>query len=155
MRDADGAVLTAFSGLEIDLSPEVRSALHLAGHYFALRGREIVQGIKLVAECPLSPRQIDCLRWVQAGKTDAEIAILLRVLPRTVHNHVENAKAVLSTPSARWPPSRRGGGAGWNERLETAAHLAEAAGADCRLRRQQRRDPLPRRRLKSRETRRY
>lgn len=99
VRDADGAVLTAaFSGLEIDLSPQVRAALHLAGHYFALRGREIVQGIALVAECPLSPRQIDCLRWVHAGKTDAEIAILLGVSPRTVHNHIENAKAILNTP---------------------------------------------------------
>lgn len=99
VRDADGAVLTAaFSGFEVDLSPDARSALHLAGYYFALRGREIVQGIGLQPDCPLSPRQIDCLRWVQAGKTDAEIAILLQVSPRTVHNHIEKAKAMLNTP---------------------------------------------------------
>jgi len=99
VRDADGAVLTAaFSGLEVELSPEVRGALHLAGYYFALRGREIVQGIVLEPDCLLSARQIDCLRWVQAGKTDTEIGMLLGISPRTVHNHLEKAKTVFNTP---------------------------------------------------------
>lgn len=99
VRDTDGAVLTGtFSGPAIDLSPEVRSALYLAGTYFVLRGREIVQGVDPAPACPLSSRQIDCLRWVRAGKTDAEIGVLLGISARTVHNHLEKAKAVLNTP---------------------------------------------------------
>lgn len=99
VRDADGAVLTGtFGGHEIDLSPDARAALHLAGHYFALRGREIVESSDPVAACPLSERQVDCLRWVQAGKSDVEIGLLLGISPRTVHNHLEKAKALLNTP---------------------------------------------------------
>lgn len=99
VRDADGAVLTAaFSGLDVELSQDVRAALHLAGYYFALRGREIVQGIALAPDCPLSARQIDCLRWVHAGKTDAEIGMLLGISPRTVHNHLEKVKVLFNTP---------------------------------------------------------
>lgn len=99
VRDADGAVLTAaFSGPAVDLCPQVRGALYLAGTYFVLRGREIVQGFDPAPVCPLSARQVECLRWVRAGKTDAEIGMLLGISPRTVHNHLEKAKAVLNTP---------------------------------------------------------
>src|SRR5438067_2348802 len=43
VREPDGALLaTTFSGPELDLAPEVRHAMHLAGYYFATRGREIV-----------------------------------------------------------------------------------------------------------------
>lgn len=98
VRESDGALLTAtFSGPGLDLSPETRPALHLAGYYYATRGREIAQGIALDPDCPLTPRQLECLRWVHAEKTDEEIAVLLGLSPRTVHNHVEAAKAVLRT----------------------------------------------------------
>lgn len=99
VRDTDGALLTGtFGGRALDLAPEARRAFHLAGYYFALRGREIVRTQELGAACPLSERQIDCLRWVHAGKTDVEIGLLLGISPRTVHNHLEKAKALLNTP---------------------------------------------------------
>lgn len=99
IRDADGAVLTgAFGGAAMDLAPEVRSALHLAGANLVLRGREIVERRDPPIRCPLSPRQVECLRWVRAGKTDVEIGMLLRISARTVHNHLEKAKALLNTP---------------------------------------------------------
>ena len=98
VRDTDGAVLTAaFSGPAVDLSPEVRGALYLAGTYFVLRGREIVEAFVPPPPCPLSARQIECLRWVRAGKTDFEIGLLLGISARTVHNHLEKAKAILNT----------------------------------------------------------
>jgi LuxR family transcriptional regulator, quorum-sensing system regulator BjaR1 len=99
VRDSDGALLTAaFSGPDLDLSPETRPALHLAGYYFAMRGRELAEGVALAPDCPLTPRQIECLRWVHAGKTDEEIAVLLDISPRTAHHHVEAAKAAMNTP---------------------------------------------------------
>ncbi|HKR87697.1 MAG TPA: LuxR C-terminal-related transcriptional regulator [Phenylobacterium sp.] len=112
VREPDGTLLaTTFSGPQLDLAPEVRYAMHLAGYYFATRGREIVEAAEPGAHCPLTPRQLECLRWVHAGKTDHEIAMLLGVSPRTVHNHVEAAKAVFNTPkrsTAAFEARRRG-----------------------------------------------
>ena len=39
---------------------------------------------------PLSPRELDILRWVAAGKTNQEIAEVLFISPFTVKNHVQN-----------------------------------------------------------------
>ncbi len=96
VRDADGVVMTAaFAGERLDLSDEVRPALHLAGYYFATRGRELVEGIALGGRCPLTDRQLECLQWVHAGKSDFEIGMILGCAPRTVHNHIEAAKQVM------------------------------------------------------------
>jgi DNA-binding CsgD family transcriptional regulator len=43
----------------------------------------------------LTPRELECLRWVAIGKTDAEIAVILSISPRTARFHVENAKLKL------------------------------------------------------------
>lgn len=97
VRESDGALLSAaFCGPVLDLAPEVRPAFHLAGYYYATRGREILNRIELDPVSPLTPRQIECLRWVHAGKTEGEIGRLLDVSARTVHNHIEAAKRSLS-----------------------------------------------------------
>ena len=38
----------------------------------------------------LTPREIDVLRWVAAGKTNRQIAELLGASPRTVQKHLEH-----------------------------------------------------------------
>jgi DNA-binding CsgD family transcriptional regulator len=43
----------------------------------------------------LSPREIECLQWAAAGKSDADIALLLGIKPATAHFHVEQAKRRL------------------------------------------------------------
>ena len=40
----------------------------------------------------LTPREAECVAWVAAGKTDAEIARLLKISARTSRFHVENAR---------------------------------------------------------------
>ncbi len=96
VRDTDGVIMTAaFAGERLDLTDETRPALHLAGYYFATRGRELIDGIGLGEPCPLTGRQLECLEWVNAGKSDFEIGMILGCAPRTVHNHIEAAKAVL------------------------------------------------------------
>ncbi|TPM30845.1 LuxR family transcriptional regulator [Mesorhizobium sp. B2-3-4] len=47
----------------------------------------------------LTPREADCMRWVAAGKTEAEIAIILGIAPATVHYHIENVKKKAGTRS--------------------------------------------------------
>ena len=43
----------------------------------------------------LSKREVECLRWAAAGKTDAEIGRILTISPRTTRFHIENAKKKL------------------------------------------------------------
>jgi ATP/maltotriose-dependent transcriptional regulator MalT len=47
----------------------------------------------------LSPRELEILRLVARGKSDAEIAEQLFLSPHTVHRHVANIRTKLRTPS--------------------------------------------------------
>lgn len=46
-------------------------------------------------EADLSPREVECLRWVADGKTSWEIATILEIAERTVIFHLQNAKRKL------------------------------------------------------------
>ena len=43
----------------------------------------------------ISPRELECLRWVANGKTDAEIAEILSISEATVKFHVNGARRKL------------------------------------------------------------
>lgn len=43
----------------------------------------------------LTPREGDVMHWLSRGKTDAEIAALLQISPRTVHKHLEHVYVKL------------------------------------------------------------
>lgn len=43
----------------------------------------------------LSPREIECLQWAAAGKSDSDIATLVGIKPATAHFHIEQAKKRL------------------------------------------------------------
>ncbi|MDF2114155.1 autoinducer binding domain-containing protein [Roseiarcaceae bacterium H3SJ34-1] len=50
-------------------------------------------------EVELTPREADCMRWVAAGKTDAEIGLILGIATATAHFHVERVKKKYGTRS--------------------------------------------------------
>jgi DNA-binding NarL/FixJ family response regulator len=66
----------------------------------------------------LTPREGDVMHWLACGKTDADIAALLAISPRTVHKHLEHIyeKLGVETRTAavmalrRLTPSAPGGG---------------------------------------------
>lgn len=43
----------------------------------------------------LSPRELDCLRWVSRGKSSSDIGIILGLSPRTVDSYIEKACSKL------------------------------------------------------------
>ena len=47
----------------------------------------------------LTPREIECMRWIAAGKTEKETAHLLGIAAATVHFHIEGVKRRLKTNS--------------------------------------------------------
>lgn len=42
-------------------------------------------------DAALSPRQLECLRWAQAGKSSTDIGVILGISPRTVEAHLAQA----------------------------------------------------------------
>lgn len=76
---------------------EERLALHLASLYAFQRclelGSDAIEASTM--KNPLSPREIECLRWVLEGKSDTDIGKILGISPTTVHFHVERVKGKL------------------------------------------------------------
>lgn len=50
-------------------------------------------------EVVLTAREMDCMRWVAAGKTDVEIGMILGIATATAHFHVERVKKKFNTRS--------------------------------------------------------
>lgn len=44
---------------------------------------------------PITSRQLECLRWAQAGKSSTDIGVILAISPRTVDTHLGEACARL------------------------------------------------------------
>ena len=71
---------------------------HLAYLYRHSRARELPEPRQAVAPGwpvtgaagALTPREGDVMHWLACGKTDADIAALLAISPRTVHKHLEH-----------------------------------------------------------------
>ena len=92
-RGETAAVILSGAGLDFD--PEVRPILHLASVYFSSVGRDLIEAPDPTRDCPLTERQLECLKWVMDGKSDWEIGEILSISERTAHNHVEAAKRLL------------------------------------------------------------
>ncbi|HRE60971.1 MAG TPA: LuxR family transcriptional regulator [Micropepsaceae bacterium] len=54
-------------------------------------------GKRLVGDLasPLTARELECLRWVAAGKTDNEIGLIMGLSPNTVKTHLDVARRKL------------------------------------------------------------
>jgi DNA-binding CsgD family transcriptional regulator len=92
--DGSLAVVT-FRGAVLALDPESRSYLHLLAIYFHIAA-ERLRLVDLASAHPsITPRQLECLKWIAAGKTDWEIGRILDLSEATVNRHVERAKERL------------------------------------------------------------
>jgi LuxR family transcriptional regulator, quorum-sensing system regulator BjaR1 len=83
------------SGPGVEFGPDVRPALHMAALYFSGVANDLLNKRWGPEACPLTARQLECLRWVMEGKTDWEIGEILGIAESTVHNHIEAAKRIL------------------------------------------------------------
>lgn len=59
---------------------------------------------------PLTPREIEVLKWIAVGKRNSEIGTILECSPRTAQKHVQNILAKLSVET------RTAASAWWHER---------------------------------------
>jgi DNA-binding CsgD family transcriptional regulator len=61
--------------------------------------RTVGFGMRSKPQPKFSRRELDCMRWVAMGKSDAEIGIILGLSGATAHFHVEKVKKKLETSS--------------------------------------------------------
>jgi DNA-binding CsgD family transcriptional regulator len=81
---------------DLDLSFTNRAEIQM----FALLAHERCHALDTVAARPdapktLSARELECLRWVAAGKTDGEIGTILAISGATAKFHVDSARRKL------------------------------------------------------------
>jgi LuxR family transcriptional regulator (chaperone HchA-associated) len=105
----EGAI--SFAGTIIDASAPARLLLESAGTAAFRAARRLAEA---PAERPvggLSTREREVLRWVAAGRRQAEIAATLGLSARTVENHLRRARqrlGVATTAQAVRAAARRG-----------------------------------------------
>jgi DNA-binding CsgD family transcriptional regulator len=79
------------------LPHETRRHLHMLALAVHDRARALT-GLDPSAgpQAPLTARELECLRWVGAGHTDAQIAEMMHISATTVKTHVDGARLKLS-----------------------------------------------------------
>lgn len=83
--------LVSIAGKGVDVREEVRNALTLSSIYLHNRLCAL-RRTATDAQFQLSDRELDCLSWAAAGKSDWEIGQILTISAKTVNYHIENAK---------------------------------------------------------------
>ena len=93
----EGPALTvAVVGADVDArDPDVRAAALILTSYYGVAARGFHNAPPMRPRTLLTARQLDCLRWVRAGKSGADIADILGISVHTVHEHVAQACARL------------------------------------------------------------
>jgi LuxR family quorum sensing-dependent transcriptional regulator len=88
--------LIAMAGQQQPMPPSLRNRLHMLAFLTHERCRALAKFP--VVEDPkaaLSSRELECMRWVGAGKTDWEIGTIMSLSPTTVKSHVDQARKKL------------------------------------------------------------
>jgi len=71
---------------------QVLAQRFITGYTKVTRGRSLVP-----ADCQLTKREVECLRWAAVGKTDREISMILSRSHATIRFHIKNAGEKLNT----------------------------------------------------------
>jgi DNA-binding CsgD family transcriptional regulator len=81
----------------LDLSPERRAQLYLMAMLAHERCHALNERMAPAERSPaLSERELECMRWVAAGKSDWETGMILKISSATVRFHVERARRKLN-----------------------------------------------------------
>jgi LuxR family transcriptional regulator, quorum-sensing system regulator BjaR1 len=89
--------ITALASMErdLDLGPARRLQLQMLGILAHERACALTHAASAERSVDLSARELECLRWVAAGKTDWEISVILSISAATVRFHLDRARAKL------------------------------------------------------------
>lgn len=93
VRKPDGSIFAVlFAGETFDCeNPYSLAASHLLASYYRNLGSHLYAQAPIVEERCLRVRQIECLKWVRAGKSSTEIGEIIGISRRTADEHIANA----------------------------------------------------------------
>ena len=102
LHHGDGSIsgVSALSDKEHDLSDLDQAVIHLLSLYYCCFGLRLNQPTRPPPP-HLTERQLECLRWVHAGKSSSEIAEIIGVSERTVNFHIGEACRRLKVRTRR------------------------------------------------------
>ncbi len=83
--------LVSAAGGKLELTEQMRSVLQLTSIYVHDKVARLHRALR-EQKARLSPREIECLKWVSAGKSDWVIGEILHLSERTVNGYIESAK---------------------------------------------------------------
>lgn len=88
--------LVVMAGKQQPMPPSLRNRLHILAFLTHERCR-VLTGLPIVEDpkAALSSRELECLRWVGAGKTDWEIGAIMSLSPATIKFHVDQGRKKL------------------------------------------------------------
>jgi LuxR family quorum sensing-dependent transcriptional regulator len=81
----------SMSGVDLDLSPKTKPAIHLMAMYAFERARQVLRPQGLFGSDLLTPREREALSWAAAGKSAGETSEILGITERTVTAHIVSA----------------------------------------------------------------
>ncbi|WP_457094766.1 LuxR family transcriptional regulator [Microvirga sp. P5_D2] len=81
----------SMSGVNLDLSPRTKPALHLMTMYAFERARRLLAPTLSPASDLLTPREREAMIWAAAGKSAADTGEILGITERTVTAHIVSA----------------------------------------------------------------
>ncbi len=84
-----------FGGEAIDGSTAARLTLTQLGVTAFLAARALLEPPRKQSDAKLSPREIEVLQWIAAGKRGADVAATLGLSERTVENHLRHIRQRL------------------------------------------------------------
>lgn len=88
--------LVTMAGKEQPMPPALRGKLHQLAFLTHERCRALARLAPVAdPQAALTHRELECIRWVAAGRIDSEIADLLGVSQTTVRSHIDQARAKL------------------------------------------------------------
>lgn len=85
----------SFGGMHIDSTIGTRLALTLVGQVALHRARLFAVAREPHAMLRLTPREREVMRWLAAGKRQADTALILGLSERTVENHLRRVRGRL------------------------------------------------------------
>ncbi len=101
LHQPDGSMLgvSMMAADRLETDPRTLAALHMLAVYYSLAAERLgltpaLEG-KAATRLDLTPRQLECLKWVCAGKSAWEIGEILNLSEHTVNEYLEDARRRL------------------------------------------------------------